>query len=509
MKTKHWWIGLGGLVLLALVAFALRIVIVDRRLTERPEQRVGETELHELASFVAVSIHLRYDALAQLLDEQFPSVIEIPEASLLGQRSPMTSVQGAGTVERKAPIRVTGAGEGVLASTHLQASYTLGNALLGSETVQAEAGVALATAFDITEEWKPVVSIQPGFEWVKPPESRLTRMFNLSLSGVAEQQVQNIVGRMEARLPQLMEERFNLSQNIEQAWGAAHARLPLAEAPAIWLDIQPLGAHFITPVATDDALVLQTGFSANFNVSSDPAVTAPAPTPLPPLGKQPPAVDGIRLAVPVGVDYQTLSDRLTTALLPQTFAFDVGQDSAEVRIDEIVVYPSAPQLTIGLHVGAEVSRQWLDTRGWIYLSATPVYDAETRRLSFTDVRFARSVDNRWVRLLSSVLRDRLIREIEQHAQFDLAGPIDLATQAANSMLHAQLQQVLETRLQGSQLRLAERIAVEGGFDGIESASFELGEAGITLYPVVTGSLRVQLVPVYSTPAPVESQAQSR
>ncbi len=497
MKTKHWWIALGALALLALVAFALRIVIVDRRLTERPEHRIGETAAHDLASFVAVSIHLRYDALAELLNEQFPALIDIPETSLLGGRSPATAVQGAGQVERRAPISVTGAGEGVLASTRLHASYTLGNALLGSETVQTEADVALAMAFDIDEQWKPVIAIQPGFEWVKPPESRLTRMFNLSLTRVAEQQVQAITARLEQQLPELVEERFNLSQNITQAWEAAHARVRLAESPATWLNIEPLGAHFLTPVAGDDALQLQTGFSANFKISSDPFATALVPPPLPPLGKEPPSVEGIRLAVPVGVDYRTLSDKLTTVLLPQTFAFEVGGDSAEIRIDEIVVYPSAPQVTIGLHVGADVSRQWLDTRGWIYLSATPVYDAQARALSFTDVRFARAVDNRWVRLLSAVLRDRLIREIEQHAQFDLGVPIELATQTANAMLHAQLRQVLETRLQDGSAKLADRIVVEGGLDGIESASFELTEKGITLYSVVTGSLSMELVPLYT------------
>lgn len=499
MKKKHWWIGLGVLALLAVLAFALRIVIVDRRLTERPEHRVGEATTHELASFVALSIHLHHDAMAELLNERFPSLIEIPETSLLGGRSAATSVQGTGQVERRTPITVTGAGEGILASTRLHAAYTLGNALLGSETVQTEAGVALATAFDIDAQWKPVVAIQPGFEWIKPPESRLTRMFGLSLTGIAEQQVQSITGRLEQQLPQLAEERFNLSQNITQAWEAAHTRVQLAESPATWLSIEPLGAHFITPQADDNALKLQTGFTANFKVSSDPVADAPVPTPLPPLGKEPPQVEGIRLAVPVGVDYRTLSERLTAALLPQIFAFDVGQQSAEMRIDEIVVYPSAPQVTIGLHVGADVSREWLDTRGWIYLSATPVYDAQNRTLSFTDVRFARAVDNRWVRLFSTVLRDRLIREIEQQAQFDLAAPIDMATQAANAVLHAQLQQALETRLQGGQHNLAERIAVEGGFDGIESASFELGEQGITLYPVVTGSMRVELVPLYSAP----------
>lgn len=501
MKKKHWWICLGALVLLAVVAFALRIVIVDRRLTERPEHRIGEGVAHDLTSFVAVSIHLRHDALAELLNEQFPTLIEIPEASLLGGRSPATTVQGSGQVERRTPISVTGADEGMLASTRLHATYTLGNALLGSETVQTEADVALVTAFDIDEQWKPVVGIQSGFEWIKPPQSRLTRMFNLSLTSVAEKQVQSATSRLEQQLPQLIEERFNLSGNITQAWEAAHTRVQLAESPATWLSIEPLGAHFLTPETGDDALELQTGFSAKFKVASDATIAAPAPSPLPPLGKKPPPVDGIRLAVPVGVDYQTLSAQLTAALLPQTFAFDVGKDSAEIRIDEIVIYPSAPQVTIGLHMGADVSRQWLDTRGWVYLSATPVYDAQARKLSFIDVRFARAVDNRWVRLFSTVLRDRLIREIEQQAQFDLAAPIELATRTANSLLHAQLQQALEARLQGGQSRLAERVVVEGGFDGIESASFGLGEQGITLYPVATGSLHVELVPLYSVPVP--------
>jgi Domain of unknown function (DUF4403) len=498
-RRKTAWLMVLGAALLALVLIVLRLFALDRHLTDRPEQRTGDAVVQDMASFVSVSVSLRYEALAELLGEQVPTAFEIPGISLPPGSSSRTAVQGSGHVERPAPIAVAGAGEGVLATTRLQASYSLGNALLGAETLQAEANAALAIAVDIDEHWKPVFAIRPEFDWIKPPESRLSRLFNLPLAGLAEDQAKAIARRLEKRLPDLIEERFNLSALIQQTWDATHMRLQITQSPATWLTVRPLGAHFLTPRADDDALVLNTGFSANFSVSGDASAKPPSPAPLPRLGKEPPAVDNIRIAVPVTMDYQTVSEVLATAVRSQTFSFDTGRGAAEARIVDVMVYPSAPQVVLGLHVDLSLPRQWLDTRGWIYLSATPVFDARTGVLELKDLRVARAVDNRWVSVLSATLNERMVRELQRHARLDLAATIDQATRAANDRVHAQLQQLLEARLSQGPVRMAERIVVSGGLGAIEAATFSLGANGITVYPVVTGSLAVELVPLYRKP----------
>jgi hypothetical protein len=182
-------------------------------------------------------------------------------------------------------------------------------------------------------------------------------------------------------------------------------------------------------------------------------------------------------------------------LLPQAFNFPVGDDSAEVRVTDVVVYPSAPQIVLGLHVESRLPRQWLDTKGWIHVSATPVFDAATGVLELRDLRFARSVDNRWIRLFSAALQARLLRELENNSRFDLGAAIEQARQTVNQQLQEQLQQQMEARMASGPARLAERIVVTGGVGGIESASFSLAETTITVYPVVTGSLSVELVPL--------------
>jgi hypothetical protein len=502
---RKWLIALGIVALVAVALAVLRVAVLDRRLTSKPELRAGEGAPHESTSFFSVSVRLRYDALAELVNDQFPDVIAIPETSLAGGRSARTAVLGSGQVEKLAPVVISGSGSAVQAATRLKASYALGNAMLGTETLQAEARVALATAFDIDERWKPVIAIQPAIDWVQPPESRLTRMFGLSLAGLADQQVTALASRLEQQLPALIEERFSLPGLLGRTWEAAHVRLQVSDSPAAWLTLQPLGAHFLTPQALDDALSLDLGFSASLGVSPDPSGQAPAPGALPPLGKQAPPVEGIRIAVPVTVDYATLAAAINAALAKQAFSFDVGGGRAEIRIDDVVVYPSAPQVVLGLHVEARLPRQWLDTRGWVYVSAVPAFDATSGVLELTDLRFARAVDNAWVRAFSAALHQRLEAELSRHARLELGPLIDAATDAVNERIHAEFRQVLESRLQGGPSRLAERIAVEGGLDGIESADFTLAAGGITLHPVVTGSLAVVLVPLYAPATPQHAE----
>ncbi|MEY2853169.1 MAG: hypothetical protein RL030_301 [Pseudomonadota bacterium] len=497
-RRTAWLVGL-GVVLLVAALVALRLFALDRRLTERPARRTGEVVAQDMVSFVAVSVRLRYEALAELLGEQVPKAFEIPGISLPPGSTSRTAVQGSGHVERPEPVAVIGAGEGVRATTRLQASYSLGNALLGSETLQAEANATLAIAVDLDEDWKPVFAIQPEFDWIKPPESRLSRLFNLPLAGLAEDQAKVLAQRLAQQLPDLVEERFNLSALIQQTWDAAHLRVQVTQSPATWLTFQPLGAHFLTPRADADALVLNTGFSANFSVSGDASGKTPSPAPLPRLGKERPAIDNIRIAVPVTMDYQALSEVLAGEVRSQVFTFDAGGRTAEARILDVTVYPSEPQVVLGLHVDVSLPRQWLDTRGWIYLSATPVFDAQAGVLELEDLRVARAVDNRLISMLSATLNDRMVRELERHARLDLAATIEQATRAANERIHAQLQQLLEARLSQGPSRLAERVVVSGGLGAIEAATFTLGEGGITVYPVVSGSLAVELVPLYVRP----------
>lgn len=495
MTRKAWIIGAAALVLLAVTLLAARIVLVDRRLTAMPEQRADASVRHDEVSFVNVAIRLRYDALTELLEAQFPARFDIPEATLTGGMSPRTAVQGSGHVERTAPLVLGASGDaGVQATTRLRARYTLGNAMLGSESLDAEAHVAMSMAFDLDADWKPVVSLQPGIDWITPPQSRLTRMFNVSLAGLAEQQTRSIVSRAEAQLPAMIEERFRLREMIQRAWEGAHTSVQLSEAPAAWLTIEPLGAHFLTPAAGDDALVLNTGFTARFSVGPA-AAPAASPQPLPALSKTPPAVEGVRLAVPVTVGYQTLSESFVAALSGQQFSFDAGGTTSTVRIDDVVIYPSAPRIVVGVHVESTLPRRWLDTRGWVYLSATPVFDPASGVLSLTDIGFARALDNWWMRLFSAALEARLVQELSRVARIELGARLEEATSAANAMLHSQLRQALEARMGTGPSGLAEHIVVQGGIHGIQSVGFTLAEDSLTLLPVVTGSLAVELVPL--------------
>ena len=384
-RKLAWRFGLGA-ALLALVLVVLRLFALDRHLTEQPERRTAEAIVQDTTSFVSVSVRLRYEALAELLNEQVPSAFEIPGISLPPGSTSRTAVQGEGHVERPAPIAVTGAGNGVLATTPLQASYSLGNALMGSETLQAEANATLGIAVDIDEQWKPVFAIRPEFDWIKPPESRLSRLFNLPLAGLAEDQATAIARRLEQRLPDLIEERFRLSELVQRTWDAAHMRLQITGSPATWLTVHPLGAHFLTPTRM---MIPWRSTRVSARPSRCRAMRRPHhlhPPRCRPSERNLPLSMTSGIAVPVTMDYRTLSEILSAAVRTQVFAFEAGGGTAEARITEVMVYPSAPQVVLGLHVDLSLPRQWLDTRGWVYLSATPVFDAQTGVLELKDLR---------------------------------------------------------------------------------------------------------------------------
>ena len=65
-----------------------------------------------------------------------------------------------------------------------------------------------------------------------------------------------------------------------------------------------------------------------------------------------------------------------------------------MTVREVVVYPSGKDnLTVGLRLSASFKRRFLDTNGWIYLTAKPALDRARQELSLERFEFTRALDN--------------------------------------------------------------------------------------------------------------------
>jgi hypothetical protein len=485
----------------------------DRALTEKPERVPTTWTPPVVSSEVSIPIRLDREALAQLANDLIPESYEIPSQQLfhaeLGASSPLggsgiapgsISISGHGLVRRTSPVTVTAEPDGLTVATNIHAAFTAEKGAL-SQTAMSDARVTARISLGVNEKWEPVVTVTPSYEWTRRPVARLFDLFDLPLGTVAEAELDRQIATLRAALPGLVRGWLPLPSIMASAWEQAHTTVRLPSEPEMWLTVDPVSATLRPPSAEKGDLLLNLGFVADVGLSTDqPATPRAEPLPAPSLAAS--DVPGFRLAVPTQLGYGALEDAVLAAVGGEAITFGTPVGEATIQILDVEVYPSAPNLVVGAQVDLDLPDRWLDTKGWVYLRAEPSFDAGTKELRFRNVTFARSVDNTLVRLATAAFSSQIERALESRARVDLRGPLDGAMAWANTLLGADLQQRIRERASQATGPLGDvlsRIDVTARMDGLSSVSIALEEQRLTLVPVVTGSLNVQLQPALDAP----------
>ena len=485
----------------------------DRALTEKPERVATTWAPPVVSSDVSIPIRLEHAALTQLANDLIPESYDIPSQRLFqvesGTTNPLSgsriapesiSISGRGLVRRTSPVTVTAEQDGLTVATNIHAAFTAEKGPL-SQTAMSDARVTVRISLDVNEKWEPVVTVTPSYEWTRRPVARLFNLFDLPLGTVAEAELDRQIATMRSELPALVRQWLPLQSIMASAWDQAHTTVRLPSEPEMWLTFDPVSAYLRPPSAENGDLLLNVGFVANVGLSTDQPAT-PKAEPLPAPSQAASDVPGFRLGVPTQLGYGALEDALTAAVGDEAIEFGTPVGEATIRILDVEVYPSAPNLVVGAKVDLDLPDRWLDTKGWVYLHAAPSFDAGTKELRLRNMTFARSVDNTLVRLATAAFSSQIERALESRARVDLRGPLEGAMARANTLLGADLQQRLRDRASRATGPLADVISmidVTAKVDGLSSVSFALEEQRLILVPVVTGSLSVQLQPALNAP----------
>jgi hypothetical protein len=188
---------------------------------------------------------------------------------------------------------------------------------------------------------------------------------------------------------------------------------------------------------------------------------------------------------------------LAASLVKESIKVPTPAGDVDIKIQDVTIYPSAPRLVIGTKVDMDLPDRWFDTKGWIYLFADPEFDAAHKVLRLKNVSFARWVDNKLVRVATAAFASQIEGEFQQRASIDLSKPLDEAVAKANALLVDDLQERIRqeaAEIEGSAGSVVAQTNVAAKIDGLSSLSFAFEEEKLTLVPVVSGSLSVELQP---------------
>ncbi len=186
----------------------------------------------------------------------------------------------------------------------------------------------------------------------------------------------------------------------------------------LFLNITPASVGFSGVEVTEAGL--KYGIKAGITAEVKDAAIRTDPISLPPLGKLPlPDRSGISVALSATVPYATINNVLKAAVAGKTFEASSQAGKVAVLIEDVDVYPSAEKLAVGLKFSARLPHRFLDTKGWVYLTARPVVDLEGTAVQLRELRYATVLDSAVWEALVGVFDSRILREINSRSRFDL------------------------------------------------------------------------------------------
>lgn len=509
-------ISLGAIAVIGCSIAFVSLRNTDRELMAAPPLKAGAASAEAHTTYITIPIRLDEKSITEIANSAVPKSAVIPNTEEAADRmdSPVPfssarwtiwAINTSGGLER-GPIVVKAKDGGLEAKSRVSGQMTArlsGRVPDARETATAVADINARLVVDIDKDWSAAVAVSPipgqqkMYSWVDRPSARLFNMIPLSLGGVAERALDRKIGDLNSTLPTMVNDQLKLKDVMSGVWKDAHRVIQVSKDPAAWLTVDPVSVHLAPPTTDQGALILNFGLASNIALSST-LPQAPVPETLPALEKTLPP-SGFQVAIPVQAAYGDLAGALSKALKDKKLSVDTGKGLAIIVIEDLKIYPSAPRLVIGAKIDADLPNQFLDTRGWIYIYATPTYDAIKRTMVLSNIDFARVLDNRLTSVLTAAFRNALSKELQKIARIDLSKPMDEATGKANTFLSAGLETAIRnSKKEGSEDALSvvlSQIDVEGLVDNVKSVSFSLTDKNLTVVPVLTGNLAVTIQPL--------------
>jgi hypothetical protein len=287
----------------------------------------------------------------------------------------------SGYVERVGSIPLRAEGGRITAATPLFGNVTAqgarGLASLVHGTAEGEMTVFASARPRLLADWSVSLDMSEGFRWTEPPTLSVLG-FRINLQRYVEPKIREQLEHVKAEFERAAN-AMNIRGKAEAAWRNAFVAMPLVDTPPVWLQATPQSVAFSGFRARGNVLEGSVQITATTEtlIGAQPSST-PAPTPLPPLGRDVTAPGRFSVIVPVTLGYELLRKELQDIMSACAQAYGLS-------LQDVTVYPSSGKIVAGLRL----ARTGETTGGdWVYLTAIPHVDPDAHVLQLVNAAVA-------------------------------------------------------------------------------------------------------------------------
>ncbi|TCM34465.1 DUF4403 family protein [Novosphingobium aerophilum] len=392
------------------LCLALALAGCKRRADEGPPPRATDAiRMEPQASLVTVPIHADVSELARALEREIPRrlwSIDRPDSTCVPSRkvkvafvklkTPDIKCRIIGEVTR-GPVSFTGKGRDIVLTMPLHAVVRAEDiaGVLKRETATADATARATIRLTLAQDWTPRGTVDIRYSWTEHPHLDFLGQ-RIDLTEPADRKLAPVIARLETTLPGQLA-RLELRPQIERAWASAFTSLALNERnPPVWMRITPQELQYGGYELDGHRLVLRLGLKALTETFVGHRPPDPPAAPLPPL--RPMTAEAGRLAffIPVIADYRELEPVLMRALVKRSqrpFAVPhIGPVMATFH--KATIYgTTGGRIAVGINFTARgVAERLKAAHGTVWITATPVNAANSRKVDFADFHVGGTTD---------------------------------------------------------------------------------------------------------------------
>ncbi|MFA5964859.1 MAG: DUF4403 family protein [Sphingomonas sp.] len=437
---RRWW---------AIGAACLALTGCDRVPHVAPPRATDAIAVPPQTSTINVPVIADLDQLRGALEQAMPRrlwAIDKPDQTCVASnrvkilfatiKTPTLKCRITGVVTR-GPLAVSGAGEKIFVAMPLHAVVSAEDigGILERETATADAQVRAVVTLDVAPDWSPRGRITIAYDWTDAPHIDFLGQ-RIDVTSKADAKLKGVIAQLERTLPRELA-RLHFRERVARAWASAFTAIELNKAnPPVWMRITPQALTYGGYTVSGRTLTLSLGMKAGTETFVGARPADPRVAPLPAVTRTAAAPGGILFAIPVIADYRELEPVLATALARRSRRpFDVpGLGPVDARFGKVTIYgTTGGKIAVGLQFTA-TRPGGSPSSGTVWLTATPVNAADSRRVSFAGLSIAGVTDSVRAGLLIKLantpgLSATIADALTQNFSKDYDGLIDRVEQA--------------------------------------------------------------------------------
>jgi len=319
-----------------------------------------------------------------------------------------------GQVIKRGPVSLSGAGDALHLSIPAHAWVTGRNRSGPTvrQTVTADFTVTATARPKVDSNWNLDSNFDIGLKWDKKPTLKLFNLIEISVTSHVEPKIKEQIYAIESKLKEEIA-RLQLRQKADKMWEVVHTPIHIAEEPNIWLRIEPQAVSFSGIHVRDDLLTLSLAMKSESTTVLGVAPAVRSVSPLPALDTHPVNTPGeFSLRLPVNVKYDALKRAVETSLRAGEQWMPIEDSDIWLTVKQVEIYPSQPQLVVGVHFTADLPTEILDTHGVVYFLGRLDIDNYKKIMRVEEFHFTAVTDNALANTVELIFGETLRKHIQ-------------------------------------------------------------------------------------------------